>query len=84
MTKLMMMMLGERLLPLLLAALGDHVTPVWLSNLQCLQPVLTGHCIYNRHINRQVISFQLTLLHSERPKLYTILVFLSEKGLSCP
>ena len=29
-----------------------------------------------------LLSFVLTLLHSERPKLYTILAFLSAKGLT--
>ena len=28
-------------------------------------------------------TIQLTLLHSERPKLYTILVFVSAIGLKC-
>ena len=30
-----------------------------------------------------IVKFFLTLLHSERPKLYTILAFLSAIGLKC-
>ena len=39
-------------------------------------------CIRRHFTHCNVSCFFLTLLHSERPKLYTILAFLSAKGLN--
>ena len=40
------------------------------------------YCFYNLHAKKlYIFGDPLTLLHSERPKLYTILAFLSAVGL---
>ena len=41
-----------------------------------------GHRILVKMESAKVFSHKLTLLHSERPKLYTILAFLSAIGLT--
>ena len=51
-----------------------HLNPIALRKVKILYNVGLSEC------NRVSI---LTLLYSERPKLYTILAFLSAKGLKC-
>ena len=50
----------------------------YLADRRVMQPVVCS----NRALFMFGKNFALTLLHSERPKLYTILAFLSAVGLS--
>ena len=52
------------------------------SKLFCVSQLAKGLSLYRTFMHEASVD-RLTLLHSERPKLYAVLAFLSAKGLKC-
>ena len=57
--------------------LKNALVLIWVSTTAVLE------LLFQTFVSFNVVELFLTLLHSERPELYTILAFLSATGLKC-
>ena len=64
-------------MPLTSTSVSSFMLVCYYTHIQFFCPALKRRCC---HIFQRNLLSQLTLLHSERPKLYTILAFLSAIG----